>query len=521
MPAPRPTDTTTSTEPRTGTDTTETTLATTDTTPAPTGTAPEGSPAHDGRMSRQDFVVIALLLASSFVVILNETTMGVALPAIMAEMGVTEATGQWLTTAFLLTMAVIIPTTGWLVQRLGTRGAFMLAMSLFSTGTLLAALAPSFGLLVSARVVQASGTAIMMPLLMTTVMTLVPPTHRGRVMGNVSMVISVAPALGPTFAGLVVTSLGWRSVFWVVLPIALVSLVVGTLFVRDIADRARQRLDVVSLLLSVGAFGGLVYGLSSIGEAAQHDVAVPPGVSVGVGLAFLALFVWRQLVLQRTDSALLDLRVFRAPGFALGIGLMALSFGTMLGTFMLLPVVTQKAMGISAVTTGLLMLPGGLAMGLLGPVVGRLYDRHGPRVLVLPGLAAVAAGMVVFTQITPTTPVALVLAGHIVVSLGLALVFTPTFTSTLGSLQPRLYSHGSAAVGTIQQLAGAAGTAMLIALLTVRSVALEAGGASPEVAMAGGAKLSFGAAAVLAVAAFVLATRLRKPEPVEGAPAAH
>src|SRR5690606_24980904 len=155
--------------------------------------------------------------------------------------------------------------TGWIVQRLGTRGAFILAMAAFSTGTLLAAIAPVFGILVVARVVQATGTAIMMPLLMTTVMMLVPPAHRGRVMGNVSMVISVAPALGPTMSGLVVTSLGWRAVFWVVLPIALVSLTVGAVLVRDVADRARQRLDPLSLLLAVGGFGGLVYGLSSFG----------------------------------------------------------------------------------------------------------------------------------------------------------------------------------------------------------------------------------------------------------------
>ncbi|WP_240930334.1 MDR family MFS transporter [Isoptericola sp. BMS4] len=520
MPAPRPTDTTAPAGP--STDPSEATLTATDT--APRGTSPEGTTPErtDGRLSRQSFVVIALLLASGFVVILNETTMGVALPAIMDEMGVTEATGQWLTTAFLLTMAVVIPTTGWLMQRLGTRGAFILAMSLFSTGTLLAALAPVFGLLVAARVVQATGTAIMMPLLMTTVMTLVAPEHRGKLMGNVSMVISVAPALGPTFAGLVVTSLGWRAVFWIVLPIAIVSLVVGTLFVTDVADRARQRLDTLSLLLAVGAFGGLVYGLSSFGEAAQHDVAVPPVVSVGVGAAFLAVFVRRQLVLQRTDAALLDLRVFRAPGFALGIGLMVLAFGTMLGTFMLLPVVAQNAMGMSAVTTGLIMLPGGLAMGLLGPVVGNLYDRIGPRPLVLPGLGAVAAGMGVLALLSSSTPVWVVLAGHIVISLGLALVFTPTFTSTLGALPPHLYSHGSAVMGTTQQLAGAAGTALLIALMTVRSVALEADGVSETAAMSGGARLSFIAAAMLAVAALALATRLRKPEPVKGGvPAAH
>src|SRR5690606_19342103 len=171
-------------------------------------------------LAPEHFRVIALLLVSAFVVILNETTMGVALPAVMEEFDIPESSGQWLTTGFLLTVAVVIPSTGWLLQRLGTRGAFILAMSLFTTGTFLAAIAPVFGLLVAARVVQASGTAIMMPLLMTTVMSTVLPHRRGRVMGNVSLVIAVAPALGPTVSGAVVTGLGWREVFWVVLPIA-------------------------------------------------------------------------------------------------------------------------------------------------------------------------------------------------------------------------------------------------------------------------------------------------------------
>ncbi|MCK9794175.1 DHA2 family efflux MFS transporter permease subunit [Isoptericola sp. 4D.3] len=518
MPAPRSTETTAPP----GTSTPENTLTpattTTAVTDAPHGTTPEPAP---DRLTRQQFTVIALLLTSAFVVILNETTMGVALPAVMDDFGITESSGQWLTTGFLLTMAVVIPTTGWLLQRLGTRGAFILAMSLFSAGTLLAAIAPAFGVLVAARVVQATGTAIMMPLLMTTVMSTVPHHRRGRVMGNVSMVIAVAPALGPSMSGAVVTALGWREVFWVVLPIALLALTLGALLVRDVADRARNRLDPLSLVLSVGAFGGLVYGLSALGESARHAMAVSPVVPIVAGAAFLALFVWRQLVLQRTDAALLDLRVFRAPGFTVGLAVMAVSMIAMFGMIIGLPLVLQRAMGLSPVTSGLLMLPGGLAMGVLGPVVGRLYDRLGPRPLVLPGVAAVGVSMVVFATLTPTSAVWLVLVGHMVLSLGLAFIFTPTFTSALGGLVPSLYSHGSAAVATVQQLAGAAGTALFVALLTLRSVALLDDGASQAQATAGGAQLAFSVGGAVVVVALVLATRLRRTDAPDGAPAAH
>lgn len=486
------------------------------TTEAPPGGRPErdvdapGREAATEKMTREQIGVIALLMVSAFIVILNETTMGVALPAVMDEFAIEASAGQWLTTAFLLTMAVVIPTTGWLLQRVGTRVAFILGMSLFALGTLLAGLAPVFGLLVAARVVQAMGTAVMLPLLMTTVMTVVPAHQRGRVMGNVSLVIAVAPALGPTMSGAVVNALGWREVFWVVLPIALIGLAIGLFLVRDVAERATKRLDALSVVLAGFAFGGLVYGLSALGEAARHAPPVPPALPILAGVAFLGLFVWRQLSLQRTDDALLDLRVFRAPGFIPGLSVLVVAMIAMFGMIIGLPLVLQEAIGLTALASGLVMLPGGLLMGLLGPVVGRLYDRVGPRPLVLPGVSAVAVAMVIFATLTPSSPIWWVMTGHLVLSLGLAFVFTPTLTSSLGGLPPRLYSHGSATITTLQQLAGAAGTAMFVALLTLRSVTLIDEGATEAAATAGGARLSFGVAAVIMVGAVVLATRLRK-----------
>ncbi|QAY63979.1 DHA2 family efflux MFS transporter permease subunit [Xylanimonas allomyrinae] len=477
---------------------------------------PGSAPASD-RLPRTHFTAIALLLASTFVVILNETTMSVALPPIMADLHVTAATGQWLTTVFMLTMAVTIPTTGFLLQRFGTRVSYLLAMSLFSAGTLLALLAPSFGVLVGARVVQALGTAIMMPLLMTTVMNLVPPRHRGRVMGNVSLVISAAPALGPTLSGAVLGPLGWRGVFGVVLPIAVAALIVGAVLVRDVSVRERQRLDAVSIALAVAGFGGLVYGLSSLGEAVDGTTPVPPAAPLALGVAGVALFAWRQVRLQRHDDALLDLRVFASRGFSTSLAALAVSMLAMFGSFIVLPLVLQRALGLDPLVTGLLVLPGGLVMGLLGPVVGTLYDRVGPRPLVAPGAALVAAAFAALTTISPTTAWGFVLAAHMLLSLGLALVFTPLFTSALGSLPPRLYSHGSAALGTVQQLAGAAGTATFVALLTARSASLGAGGADAPHALTGGASLTFVVGAAVMLGAALLALGLRRVPAAEGA----
>jgi DHA2 family lincomycin resistance protein-like MFS transporter len=484
--------------------------------PAP-ALAPE--PADQTRRNRR---VIGLLLAATFVVILNETIMNVALSELMADLGITARAAQWLSTAFMLTMAVVIPVTGFLLQRFNTRPVFTTAMSLFSAGTLIAALAPGFEVLLAARIVQACGTAIMMPLLMTTLMTLVPPAERGRTMGNVSIVISVAPAIGPTISGLILNALSWRWMFWLVLPIAATMLVIGSRRVDNVTEPRRMPLDIPSVLLSAIGFGGLIYGLSTVGEGAGHDGAaaslVPTWAAIGAGAAALLVFVVRQLLLQRQDKALLDLRTFRAPTFSVAVAMMTVSMAALFGTIILLPIYLQQVLGLEPVQIGLLLLPGGLLMGLLAPWVGRLYDRSGPAVLLVPGTAVVSAVLWFLSTVHADTPPLLVLAAHLVLSLGLALMFTPLFTAGLGSVRPELYSHGSAIVGTVQQVAGAAGTALFVTVMSVQSAALAAAGEAGPAAVAGGVRAAFLTGAVISLLAVVGAFFVRKPaEHIPGA----
>lgn len=458
--------------------------------------------------------MIWLLLAATFVVILNETIMTVAIPKLMDDLHIDALAAQWLSTAFMLTMAIVIPITGFLLQRFTTRAMFITAMSLFSLGTLTAALAPGFAVLVGARVIQASGTAMMLPLLMTTLMTLVPPAKRGRTMGNVSIVISVAPAIGPTISGFILNYLAWRWIFLIVLPIALIMLLIGMRFVENVSEPQKVRIDILSVVLSALGFGGLVYGLSLSGESggASGGSAGPAlWIALGVGVGGLATFIVRQLFLQRSDRALLDLRTFRSPVFTVAIVLMAISTAAMFGVIIVLPLYLQHVLHLDTLSTGLLLLPGGLVMGLAAPFVGRLYDRFGPRVLVVPGSILVSLALWALTLVGETTPVAMVLAAHIVMSLGLALMFTPLFTAGLGAVPPHLYSHGSAIVGTVQQVGGAAGTALLVAVLTLQTTALTAGGAPLDVATAGGIKVAFLAAAIISLFAVVGSFFISKP----------
>ena len=461
--------------------------------------------------------VIPILLIASFVVILNETTMNVALTSIMGDFGVTERSAQWLTTAFMLTMAVVIPITGWLLDRLPTRRVFMIAMSLFSLGTLLCMIAPSFSLLLVGRVVQASGTAMMMPLLMTTIMQLVPPGERGKTMGNISMVIAVAPAVGPTLSGVILQVGSWRLIFGVVLPIALAMLALGAMRLRNVNELKRTPLDLISVPLSVLAFGPLIYGLSVVGA---EDVAFwVPMLAIGVGLGSLLAFMARQFVLQGRGAAFLDLRTFTSQPFTVSVIMMAIAMMALFGTVIMLPLILQRAFGWEPVSVGLMMLPGGIAMGLLGPVIGRLYDRVGPKVLVVPASFVVLAVFLFFSTITLDTPGWAIMAGHIAMSVSFACIFTPLFTGALGSLPRHLYSHGSAVIGAVQQVAGAAGTALFVTIFSMQTAAARSAGFPEGEAMLVGSHWAFLGAGAIWTAAVVAGFFLRKPVDDADAPA--
>ncbi|MFB9310619.1 DHA2 family efflux MFS transporter permease subunit [Agromyces hippuratus] len=475
---------------------------------------------HGARNNR----VIWLLLAASFVVILNETIMGVAIPHLVVDLGISISEAQWLTTAFMLTMAVVIPITGYLLQRFATRPIFIAAMSLFSAGTLIAAMAPGFEVLLVGRVVQASGTAIMMPLLMTTLMTLVAPSDRGRLMGRVAIVMSVAPAIGPTISGLILNSLSWRFMFWLVLPIALAMLVIGIRRVENVSEPRKIPIDVFSVVLSALGFGGLVYGLSQIGaETGGSSLgAAPMWIAFGVGAVSIGAFIWRQLSLQKHDRALLDLRTFLSRNFSISIGLMTIMMAALFGTIILLPIYLQNVLHLEPIMTGLLLLPGGLTMGLLGPTVGRLFDRLGPTPLLVPGAFVVSGVLWSLTMVTDTTSPWLLLVAHVVLSAGLAFMFTPLFTSALGSVEPKFYSHGSAIVGTVQQVAGAAGTALFVTIMATQTLTATTAGATAEAAAASGIRSAFMVGAILSLLAIVGAFFVRKPaDMMEGAPMAH
>ena len=467
---------------------------------APATTPPDAghdAPARSG-------LLIGVLVVSAFVMILNETILSIALRDLTTDLAVSTTTVQWLTSGFLLTMAVVIPTTGFLLERFTPRQVFLASLTLFSLGTVVSGLAPGFGVLLAGRVIQACGTAVMIPLLMTSVMRLVPPNKRGATMGTITIVIAVAPAIGPTIGGAVLSSLGWRWMFWIVLPLALAALTTGAVWFRLDSATRKVPLDVPSVILSAFGFGGVLYGLAGIGDGGGHS-PVPPWIPVVAGLALLAVFTWRQTRLQRADRALLDLRPFTHGSFVVALVLTALLFVCLLGVAsIMLPLYLQTVLHTSTFVSGLAVLPGGLTLGLLGRPVGALFDRYGARPLVIPGTLALAVSMWLFVLLGPGSPLIAVIAIHVLLMAGFGFMMTPLMTDSLSVLPDHLYSHGSAILATLQQVAGAFGTAVFVSVATLGS-ADPAG--TPDAA---GLRMAFVVAGVVGVLALVTSLFVRR-----------
>jgi DHA2 family lincomycin resistance protein-like MFS transporter len=475
---------------------------TTPDTAAPDVAAPALAGEHSDRLAPGHGLIIGLLMISTFVVLLNEMMLGVALPTLITDFGITASTGQWVTTGYLLTLAVLIPATGFIMRRYHLRTVFLSALSLFTVGTAIAAVAPGIEILLAGRIIQAAGTAVFVPLLMTTTMRLAPAARRGRLMAMATAVPAVAPAVGPALSGVVLSGLSWRWLFIMMLPIAAVAVALGAAKLRNITTPEPVALDVLSLLLSAVGFGALVYGLASIGEAAAGHAPVPPALPIVVGLAGVAAFAWRQIVLQRGAGAFLDMRVFRTRGFTAPLLVMLVVALNGFGTLIVLPLVLTDVTGLGTFALGLFLVPGGAIISIVSAPGGRVYDRFGPRPLAVPGAIIWTATFWLLTRLDEGTSVWTILAIYLVMTGAQALMWGPMTTAALAALPETLHPHGSAAFGTIQQLAGAAGGAVLISAYTIGANAPDTGAltAAPSVSASHAA---FTIAGILAIGAIL------------------
>ena len=469
--------------------------------------------AQPEKLSSDVVAVLATLVAAATVMILNETSLSVALPAVMRDFGINAASAQWLITVFMLTMAVVIPTTGFLIQRFSTRQIFFSSVGLFIVGTIMGAVAPAFVVLLLGRIVQAAGTALIVPLLMTVMLQMVPLERRGAVMGFIGVVIAVAPATRPTVGGVILEAFTWHAIFLCMLPLLVGVLLLGTKLLSNVGENSTQPIDLISVVLSVVAFGGTVYSLSSL------ETALDTGDNVGmlVGLLVIAVialvvFALRQVRLGKKAQALLDLRPFKIRNFSLAVLIALFSFSVLIGTVTMLPLFVQNGLGDGARTAGLIVLPGGVIQAVMSPIIGRVYDSVGPKPIMIPGAFLMAAGTWLFTTIGTETQVWQLVTFHVIFAFGFGLLMTPMMTTALSSLTGELYSHGSAILTTLQQLAAAAGTALLMVILTRGTDAGLAAGLTEAAATSDGVRAAFVVAALMVTVIIPITFFMRRPQ---------
>lgn len=410
--------------------------------------------------------VVTVLILGMFVSILNQTIINVALPPLMNEFNVSTSTAQWLITGFMLVNGILVPISAFLVSRFTYRKLFVAAMLFFTVGSIICAVSGNFTMMMTGRIIQAVGAGILMPVGMNIFMTLFPPHKRGAAMGLLGVAMILAPAIGPTVTGWVIENYSWNLMFYAMFVIGLIITFLSLKFFTLAQPVSKTKLDVFGVISSSIGLGSLLYGFSEAGNNSWTSAEVV--ISLIIGVIGLALFIWRELT---TDNKMLDLQVFKYPVFSFTLLINAIVTMALFGGMLLLPVYLQNIRGFTPMESGLLLLPGSLIMGIMGPIAGKLFDKYGIRPLAIVGLAITTFATYEFTKLSMDTPYSVIMTYYIIRSIGMSFIMMPIMTAGMNALPMKLISHGTATQNTSRQVAGSIGTAILITLMTQQTTA--------------------------------------------------
>lgn len=408
--------------------------------------------------------ILAALLFGMFIAILNQTLLNVALPKINTEFNISASTGQWLMTGFMLVNGILIPITAYLFNKFSYRKLFLVALVLFTIGSLICAISMNFPIMMVGRVLQAIGAGVLMPLGSIVIITIYPPEKRGAAMGTMGIAMILAPAIGPTLSGYIVQNYHWNVMFYGMFIIGIIAILVGFVWFKLYQYTTNPKADIPGIIFSTIGFGALLYGFSEAGNKGWGSVEIE--TMFAIGIIFIILFVIREL---RMKSPMLNLEVLKFPTFTLTTIINMVVMLSLYGGMILLPIYLQNLRGFSALDSGLLLLPGSLIMGLLGPFAGKLLDTIGLKPLAIFGIAVMTYATWELTKLNMDTPYMTIMGIYVLRSFGMAFIMMPMVTAAINALPGRLASHGNAFLNTMRQLAGSIGTAILVTVMTTQT----------------------------------------------------
>ncbi|HFC6394368.1 MFS transporter [Neisseria bacilliformis] len=462
------------------------------------------SDGHEYLANNPDFpakTIVATLFVGAFFGYLNDTLLNVALTPIMKDFAVDKTTVQWLTTGFLLVMGAFTPITAGVIQWFETRKMVLFTQATFLAGSLVCAFAPTFGVLVAGRMVQAVSAAFFVPLLFNGILSIYPPHKRGTAMGVITMMFTAAPAMGPTLSGIIIDHTHWRVLFGFTAPFMLAAMVlVGKFLTVNLSSITRPKIDALSAVLSIAGFGGLVYASSNFASLPLVQFAL-----LSAGSVFLiGWFAHRQF---RLATPLLNLRAFGYAQFRYCVLILAGGVFLFLGLELMMPMYTQQVLLLTGTATGLILMPASIAQAVAAPLFGRLLDKKGGRFTVLPATVMLLVSLaVLWLFLRIDTQVVLLSAMFTLLAVSVSACITGE-THGLNALPKNLNPHGAAILTTLNPIAGAIGAAFFVGATNIGEKMSSA--ATAQARMLDGIHLAMGCALVLAAAMVFVATKIR------------
>lgn len=413
---------------------------------------------------RKRTMIFLCLIVSGIASSTLATAMTTALPNLVDYFGISTTIGQWVTSGYSLAMGMIMPLTAFLITRFPTRKLYLIGIGSFIAGLILSIFAGHFGVMMAGRILQACGNGVLMSAAQVIILTVYPEGKKGTMMGTYGLATTAAPIIAPTIAGLMIDAFGWKSIFYLVLVIMVISFIISSIVFEDVLELQNKKFDFLSFVESIIAFGGITLGIGNI--SAFGLISVEAGIPLLLGAVVCVFFVVRQCKLEKP---FLDITILNNRNYAVSVISSMVLYLVMMGSSVMMPLYVQTVMGYSAVVSGLVTLPGSFATAVISPFAGRLYDKMGIKNIFIVGSAGLLLSNLGMFFLTVDTPLWVAASLNVIRNISIGSLMMPLLTWGTSNVDPQKVADASSLLTSLRTIAGAIGSAVFVGIMTVVS----------------------------------------------------